>query len=84
LEQKLKERKKKRREEGKDEEEGVVYRVNYKGCEKIYIGETKFKMGKRIINNTIAKHVEEKDHQTDWDNAVVLEKERRLFSRKIL
>ena len=48
-----------------------MYRVNCKDCEKIYIGETKFKMGnrmkqhkkdvefKRINNNAIAKHVEE-------------------------
>jgi hypothetical protein len=54
-----------------------VYRVNCKNCNKMYIGETKFKMRKRIKqqkkniefkkinNNAIAKHVEEEEHQID-------------------
>ena len=36
-----------RRKEDK-EEEGVVYKVKCKDCDKIYIGETTFKMKKRI------------------------------------
>ena len=57
-------------------EEGAVYQISCQDCEKIYIGETKFTMRKRIeqhkkdvkfgrMNNTIAKHVEESTHQTD-------------------
>ena len=59
----------------KDKEEGVVYRVNIINCDKIYIGETKLKMKKRIeehkkdvdfkriSNSVIAKHVDEFNHE---------------------
>ena len=59
-------------------EEGVIYQVNCKDCEKIYIGETKFAMKKRIeqhkkdvnfgrTNNMIAKHVKNSNDQIDWE-----------------
>ena len=37
-------------------------------------------------SNAIARHVKErkKKHEIDWDNMVVLEKEKRLIPRKIL
>jgi len=79
-----------------EEEEGVIYRVDCKDCKKIYIGETKFTIEKRIKqhkkdveferveNNAIAKHVKEKGHRIEWNKAVVIEKEKRLFPRKII
>ena len=76
----------------KNNEEGVVYKVNCKNCEKIYIGETRFEMKKTIeehkkdvkfrrIGNSA---MEEFNHEIDWDKAICLEKEKRLFPRKIL
>ena len=44
-------RKEKRIKREKKEEEGVVYKVKCKNYEKIYIGETKFRMRKRIDKN---------------------------------
>ena len=78
------------------EEEGVIYKVNCKDCDKVYIGETNFAIEKRIKqhkknvefgrveNNVIARHVKEKEHQIEWEKAVVLEKEKRMFPRKII
>ena len=37
----------KKKNNEKNKEEGVVYRVSCKNCNKIYIGETKFKMKKK-------------------------------------
>jgi hypothetical protein len=38
----------------------------------------------RVENNAIARHVKEKEHQIEWEKAVVLEKEKRMFPRKII
>ena len=38
----------------------------------------------RSYSNVIVKHVEEHNHQIDWDNAMCLEKEKILYPRKIL
>ena len=38
----------------------------------------------RVESNAIAKHVKEKGHKIEWDKAVVLEKEKRMFPRKII
>ena len=71
----MKERIGKKKEDKKNKEEGVVYKVNCKNCDKIYTGETKFKMKKRIeehkkdvefkriSNSAIARHVEEFKHE---------------------
>ena len=49
LEQKVKERKRRRRDKRIDEEEeGVIYKVNCMDCSKFYIGETKFGIRKRM------------------------------------
>ena len=65
--------------------------MNCKDCEKIYIGETKFRMSKRIKqhkrdvefgrsnSNAIARDIEEHNHQIHWDNAVCLEKEKKDY-----
>ena len=34
--------------------------------------------------NAIARHVKEKEHQIEWEKAVLLEKEKRMFPRKII
>ena len=38
----------------------------------------------RVESNAIARHVKEKGHRIEWDKAVVLEKEKRMFPRKII
>ena len=60
------------------EEEGVVYKVKCSNCENIYIGETRFKMKKRIdehkkdvefrtiSNSAIARLVEQFNHEIEW------------------
>ena len=35
-------------------------------------------------SNAIAKHVKEKGHKNEWEKAVVLEKEKMVFPRKII
>jgi GIY-YIG catalytic domain. len=86
----------KKKNNEKNKEEGVVYRVSCKNCNKIYIGETKFKMKKRIeehkkyveyeriSNSAIARHVGEFNHENDWEKTIRLEREKILFPRKIL
>ena len=66
-------------DEKNKEEEGVLYKVNCKDCENMYIGETKFRMRKRIeqhkkdvefrnmSSSAIARHVDEYKHEMDWD-----------------
>ena len=39
---------------------------------------------RRISNSAIARHVEEFNHEIDWEKAICLGKEKRLFPRKIL
>ena len=41
-------------------------------------------MAVRVESNAIAKHVKEKGHKIEWDKAMVLEKEKRMFPRKII
>ena len=38
----------------------------------------------RVENNALARHVKEEDYQIGWAEAVVLEKEKRMFPRKII
>ena len=65
--------------------------MTYKDCEKIYFGGMEFRMKKKnwtaqkgcwVWNNTIARHVEEYNHQIDWDNTVCLEKEKKFISKE--
>jgi hypothetical protein len=39
---------------------------------------------RRMSNSAIARQVEEFNQEIDWDKAMCLEKEKRLFARKIL
>ena len=73
-----------------------MYKVEDKDCGIIYIGETKFKMKKRIdqhkkdvqfrrtLSSAIARHVEQSEHEMDWDSVECLENEKRTIPRKIL
>ena len=76
-------------------EEGVLYQISRKDCEKIYIGETKFTVRKRIeqnmkdvkfgrTNNSIANHGEESSRQIDRDKTICLGGKKRLYPWKIL
>ena len=37
-----------------------------------------------MSNNAIARHVGDFNHEIDWEKTICLEKEKRLFLRKIL
>ena len=95
MERKIKERTNTKKEDkSKKEEVGVIYKLKCRNCDKIYIGETKFKMEKRILQHkkdveygrteisAIARHTEQFKHKIDWTNAEYLETEKRLFPRK--
>ena len=64
---------KKTRESNDNNEEGAVYQINCQECDKMYIGETKFKIGKRMgqhkkdiqfrrENSAVVRHVLELGH----------------------
>ena len=64
---------------------GLVYEVNCKECEKVYIGETGRCIKNRLVEhkadirgakdkNAIVRHVLEWDHEVDWGNVKLVEK----------
>ena len=70
---------------GKDE--GVIYQIECKDCQNIYIGETKFKVQKRIgqhkkdvqyirENSAVVNHVMEQKHTLDWERVTCWRKKR--------
>ena len=73
----------------------VVYRISCKECEATYVGQTKRQLKTRIkehrsdINKTsglpsvISNHRLEFDHEFDWDNVSVLDKEKSYTKRLI-
>ena len=69
---------KKTREGNDKKKEGAVYQINGKDCDKVYIGETKFKIEKRIgqhkkdvqfrrENSAVVKYVLELGHEINWE-----------------
>ena len=93
--QKEEENGKKTRRSNDNNEERAVYQINCKDCAKIYIGETKFKIGKRIgqqkkyiqfsrENSAVVRHSLELGHQIDWEVITYLEKEKIKIPRKII
>ena len=75
----------KTRESNDNNEEGAVYQIICKECDKI--GEMKFKIGKRMgqhkkdiqfrkENSAVVRHVLELVHQIDWQGIKCLEKEK--------
>ena len=66
----------------KERKKAVVYKVPCKDCNQVYIGETKRNLKVRLTEhkqavkkgdnkNGIAVHVQNSDHNIDWDNAEV-------------
>ena len=64
--EKKKDFKKKKTKERDGKDEGVIYKTEFKDCEKIYIGETKFKAQKRIGQRK--KYVQYKRKTVRWSN----------------
>lgn len=71
---------------------GVVYRIPCKDCDSVYIGETgnfeqRIKQHvndvnkKKVSSNALAEHAENLSHHIDFDNATILEKEKKLSAR---
>jgi len=73
----------------------VVYKLNCKDCDITYIGQTKRTLNTRImehkkdINKTngkhsvITEHRLECNHDFDWDNPTILDKEKQYYRRLI-
>ena len=75
-----------------EEKSGVVYRYPCKGCDKVYIGETKRSLGDRIKEHcakttsnqsALAEHSKNTGHELDTGNVTVLCREDRLIPRKV-
>jgi len=72
----------------------VVYKLTCKNCDSTYVGQTKRKLNTRIsehrrdINKKTGKHsvTEHKlnyNHDFDWENPVILDKEKYYYKRLI-
>ena len=73
----------------------IVYQIDYKKCEAVYFGESKRSLKSRsdehkrsvrncdCDKNEIAKHCWEADHNFNWDQKKVIDRESRLIPRKI-
>ena len=79
----------------KGELSNVVYQINCKDCDYLYVGQTKRKLKTRLkehINDfkksansysVISNHRFDIDHVMDWDNAKVLDSERSHYKRLV-
>ena len=77
------------------DEIGAMYRINCMDCDDIYIGETgrttrvrclehkSHARCKRTDHSAAADHVLLKGHKMDFDNPVVLDRDKRLMSRRV-
>ena len=74
---------------------GVVYEVPCRDCNRTYIGETGRSLQERLtehryavqtanMNNGIAAHTWNQQHQVNWDSAKVKMFEQHLWKRKVL
>ena len=85
----------KRGQANKTEEQGVVYEVHCKDCEKVYIGETgrqlnirlnEHKKGARNIDDNkisgLSYHIKNTGHNIDWKSTKILFKEKNYIKRK--
>ena len=75
-----------------EEKSGVVYRYPCKGCDKVYIGQTKRSLGDRIKEHcakttsnqsALAEHSKNTGHELDTGNVTVLCWEDKLIPRKV-
>ena len=79
----------------KENDTGIVYKINCYQCKKTYIGETKrqaktrFKEHKAYIRNkcdtsVMSKHIENnQNHEFDFDNFQILDRENNTRKRKV-
>jgi len=73
----------------------VVYKFSCKNCDSTYVGQTKRKLNTRLTEHkndikketgkfsVVTEHRLEKDHDFDWDNPKILDKEKFYFKRLI-
>jgi len=73
----------------------VVYKLNCKDCEVTYIGQTKRRLNTRIMehkkdinkingkHSVITEHGLGCNHDFDWDNPIILDKEKQYYRRLI-
>ena len=77
-----------------DRRKGVIYEIPCKDCEKLYIGETGRTLKKRVsehkqavrkfnMNNGVAAHVHNEDHQIDWEGAKVIGQQEFYWKRRV-
>ena len=78
-----------------EQQNNIVYKIPCRDCEATYIGESKRSFKQRssehmravknrdIEKNEIADHCWDKDHQMNWDNKKVIDRERNVYARKI-
>ena len=78
-----------------DIQEDIVYEIDCRNCEAVYFGESKRSLKSRsdehkrsvrncdCDKNEIAKHCWEADHNFNWDQKKVVDRESRLIPRKI-
>ena len=77
------------------EEKTIAYEIDCSNCEAVYFGESKRSLKSRsdehkrsvrncdCDKNEIAKHCWEADHNFNWDQKKVIDRESRLIPRKI-
>jgi len=73
----------------------VVYKLACKNCDVAYVGQTKIKLNTRVAehrkdinkktsnHSVITEHRLESDHEFDWDNSIILDKEKHYNKRLI-
>ena len=68
---------------------GVVYEVKCQTCNSTYVGETGRTLGKRLeehkkaSSSAIHEHMTNTNHEMDWNDVKVLERENNTFRRKV-
>ena len=78
-----------------EDKNNIVYEIDYSNCQKVYFGDFKRSLKSRsderkrsirncdFDKNEIAKHCWETDHNFNWDQKKVIDRESRLIPRKI-
>ena len=80
---------------GTEDKNNIVYEIDCSNCQAVYFGESKRSLKSRsdehkrsvrncdCDKNEIAKHCWEADHNFNWDQKKVIDRESRLIPRKI-
>ena len=78
-----------------EQQNNIVYKIPCRDCDATYIGESKRSFKQRssehmravrnrdIEKNEIADHCWKENHQMNWDNKKVIDRERNMYARKI-